>query len=103
MSVFTIASIDVHDPDVYQVYREKATAALSNFRVKSIIVSPLYEPPVVLEGQAPGHLSITEFESMEDVREFYNSPAYQAAVPYRHAAATTHYMIAVRGRQHSDD
>lgn len=97
MSYYLVASIDIHDAETYNTYAEKATAAFEPFVAKQTIVSPLFEAPVVLEGQAPGHLLVTEFESLEDIQKFYNSPGYQDAMTYRNAAATTHFYIAVRG------
>jgi uncharacterized protein (DUF1330 family) len=76
---------------------ENATAAFQPFVAKQTIVSPRSEPPIVFEGEAPGHLLVTKFGSMEDIQDFYNSPGYQEAIPYRNAAATTHFYIAVRG------
>lgn len=99
MSAYIITSIDVHDPETYATYREKARAVLRSFRIRSHILSPLEEPPVVLEGEAPGHLVVMEFDSMEEIDRFYNSPEYQEAVPYRQASATTHYVIAVNGKE----
>ncbi|MEL4887272.1 DUF1330 domain-containing protein [Pectobacterium betavasculorum] len=97
MSFYLVAAIDIHDPETYGIYIEKATAAFQPFVAKQTIMSPLQEAPVVFEGKAPGHLLVTQFRSMEDIYEFYNSPGYQEAIPYRNAAATTHYYIAVRG------
>ena len=97
MSHYLVASIDIHDPEVYEIYIEKAIAAFRPFVAKQTIVSPRQEAPVVFEGVAPGHLLVTEFNSMEDIYEFYNSPGYQEAIPYRNAAATTHFYIAVQG------
>lgn len=97
MSYYLVASIDIHDPETYEIYIEKATAAFAPFVAKQTIVSPLFEQPIVFEGEAPGHLLVTEFESIEDIQNFYHSPGYQEAITYRNAAATTNFYIAVRG------
>lgn len=98
MTAYLVTAIDVHDPETYAKYREKAVAALEPFNRTSLVRSPLDEPPVVYEGSSPGHIVVMEFDSMEDIDAFYNSPAYQEALKYRQAAATTHYLMALNAK-----
>jgi uncharacterized protein (DUF1330 family) len=98
VTAYLVTAIDVHDPETYAKYREKAVAALEPFNKKSLVKSPLDEAPVVYEGTSPGHVVVMEFDSMEDIDRFYNSPEYQEALKYRQAAATTHYLMAMNPR-----
>ena len=50
--------------------------------------------PEVLEGEWHGNQTVVlEFESVEAARAWYESPAYQEAVPLRHAAADCNAVI----------
>ncbi len=63
--------------------------------------SPL-EPVVVygrieaLEGEAPDGVVVLRFPTVEDARAWYDSPAYQAALPHRLKAAD-HRVLIVEG------
>jgi uncharacterized protein (DUF1330 family) len=47
----------------------------------------------VLEGQDIESTVIMEFPTMEDALEWYQSDAYQEALPYRLAASDTHTIL----------
>ena len=54
--------------------------------------------PVALDNSTPpaGSLVIIAFNNMEDVKAFWNSPAYQAIIPLREKSAMTR-VYAVEG------
>jgi uncharacterized protein (DUF1330 family) len=47
----------------------------------------------VLEGPAPEGVAIAEFPSMEEARQWYESPAYQAAAQHRFKGAIYRGLI----------
>ena len=40
-----------------------------------------------LEGTPPDGVVLLQFPTVEDAKAWYNSPAYQAAIPHRHKGA----------------
>ncbi len=81
MAAYLIARVDVHDPDGYEAYKTKASAAIAAHGGRYLVRGGALE---VLEGQDPGsRLVIVEFDDMETARNFYNSDAYQEAVKLR--------------------
>ncbi|HEX7856364.1 MAG TPA: DUF1330 domain-containing protein [Sphingobium sp.] len=61
-----------------------APAAAAEFGIQPLIV---YGNIETLEGAAPSGLLVMGFPSKEKATAWYNSPAYQDALPYRKAAA----------------
>jgi uncharacterized protein (DUF1330 family) len=47
----------------------------------------VYGDIITLEGEAPDGAIVLEFPTIEDARAWYESPDYQAAIPYRQQAA----------------
>ncbi|MCB1687657.1 MAG: DUF1330 domain-containing protein [Halioglobus sp.] len=46
-----------------------------------------------LEGEAPDGAVVLQFPTMQDAREWYNSPEYQAAIPHRKKGANYRAFI----------
>jgi len=46
-----------------------------------------------VEGEAPDGIIVLKFPTVADAKAWYNSPAYQAAVPHRMKAADYRAMI----------
>ena len=65
----------------------------------AISLEPLvaYGAVETLEGEAPDGVVMLRFESVEDARAWYESPAYQAALPHRLKSADWRAFI-VKGR-----
>lgn len=81
MAAYLIARVNVHDPEGYEAYKTKASAAIAAHGGRYLVRGGALE---VLEGQDSGwRLVIVEFEDMETARSFYNSDAYQEAVRLR--------------------
>lgn len=80
----------VKDQDAIQAYsaanRANAMAFVEQFKLKPLAV---YGACDTLEGSAADGVVLLEFPTIEDARSWYDSPAYQAAIPDRHKAA--HY------------
>ncbi len=69
---------DVKDTDLGDEYVKLAGESLAPFQSKAIVHAGMVE---VLEGDwEPKTLVMIEFESMEQARQWYKSPAYAKAV-----------------------
>jgi uncharacterized protein (DUF1330 family) len=94
MSAYVLSVIDKKDEATYARYGEAGFKALEGipFEIE------LAEPPEVLEGHFPGTtLVLMKFESMAVARQWWNSDAYRQAVPFRHAAAETPFVVLFPG------
>ncbi|HEY8525325.1 MAG TPA: DUF1330 domain-containing protein [Acidimicrobiales bacterium] len=87
---YVILTETIHDPEGMKAYAEKAAAA-SAPGMSMLAMDPDVQ---VLEGEWPeGRTIVLEFESVEAARAWYESDAYQAAVPLRQAAADCNVVI----------
>jgi uncharacterized protein (DUF1330 family) len=53
----------------------------------------VYGAMAPLEGDAPDGVVILKFPTMQDAQDWYNSPQYQAAIPYRKKGANYRAFI----------
>ena len=82
---FLYAEFEVADPAEFEKHREKVGAVSASFGGRYVVRRA---EPVVLDGEwSSKRLVIIEFDSPEQVRAFYDSPAYQAILPQREQAA----------------
>ncbi len=86
MPVYLIAMREspVRDTEAMAEYQRITRENTGEFKLKPLAV---YGAMEVMEGRAPDGVIIAEFPSMEEARAWYQSPAYQAAIPYRQQAA----------------
>ena len=85
--IFTEA---IHDPDGMRVYETASTPPLLEAGARVLAVDAGHP----LEGDWHGDRTVLlEFDSVEAARAWYDSDAYRAAMPLRHAAATTNAVI----------
>ncbi|EGT4370430.1 DUF1330 domain-containing protein [Cronobacter malonaticus] len=82
---YLVAHVTITDPATYAEYAEAAAQAMQPFNPKIVAWSGQYEN---LEGEAHGKHLVLEFDSFDDAKRFYESPAYQAAKAMRLKAAT---------------
>ena len=88
---YLIAQVDVHDPEVYREYAAKVPATLVAFEGSFLVRGGRIEP---LEGDAPPQRTVVlEFPSLARARDWYESDAYQALIPLRHAAGVTRNFL----------
>ena len=86
--IFTEA---IKDPSGMAEYTKPAAASIVESGGSVVAVD---QAPEVLEGAWHGNQTvILEFESVDAARAWYNSDAYQKAVPLRQAAADTNAAI----------
>jgi uncharacterized protein (DUF1330 family) len=86
--------VQVTDPDTWKQYVAALSGTLAPYKVRTLARAN----PVALDSSTPptGTLVVLAFNSMEDVKAFWNSPAYQAIIPLREKSAKTR-VYAVQG------
>ena len=90
MPVYFIAQVDVHDRAGYDAYQEAAAKAPAH----GVKVLALDDTPVVMEGSWSGPKTvILEFDSEQELRAWYDSPAYRAAAKIRQGATTSNVVM----------
>jgi uncharacterized protein (DUF1330 family) len=88
---YIIFTETIHDAEAMQKYSEAAAQAGGGGGLKPLAID---QAPEVLEGEWPATQTVLlEFESVEAAKAWYESDAYQAAVPLRQAAADTDVAI----------
>jgi uncharacterized protein (DUF1330 family) len=80
MAAYLVARLKVHDPDMFQRYRESVTPLVDRFGGRFRVRGGELQ---VLEGEWPPRLVIIEFQSRDAARLFYDSPEYQQILPLR--------------------
>jgi uncharacterized protein (DUF1330 family) len=84
----------VHTQSEMDIYRAMNRDKPTDPKLTPLVVYGAIE---ALEGKAPDGLVMLQFPTVEDAKAWYNSPAYQAAVPHRTKAADYRAFI-VQGR-----
>ena len=93
MAAYMIFDVEVTDPDpaLADDYLKLANESLAPFQSKTLLHGGMVE---VLEGDwEPKTVVMLEFESMEQARQWYNSPAYSKAKDILHRAASTNVIL----------
>lgn len=87
-----------------EYYRQAAVPALK-YGLRPIAGGELGDRVEVLEGALPegaALLAIEQFPSMQALKAFYDSNAYQAAIPFREKGFEVHFVAAVAGLSPAD-
>lgn len=74
----------VHDLAAMGEYQRMNRENAGTFKMKPLVV---YGATEAVEGKAPDGTIVLEFASVAEAKAWYNSPAYQAALPHRLKAA----------------
>ncbi len=84
---YLIAHVQVTDPDGWKQYLAQLPGTLAPYHVKTLARASA----VAVDASTPpaGSTVILAFNSMDDLKAWWNSPAYQAIVPLREKAAKT--------------
>ena len=94
MPAYLIVETDIHDPEQYEQYKAASPGAVAAGGGRFIVRGG---EMAVLEGDwRPKRLVVLEFEDLEAVKRFYDSPQYQEAIKLREGAARLN-MVAVEG------
>ena len=85
MAAYIVAQLKVHDPAMFERYREALTPLVDRFGGRYRVRGGELE---VLEGDWPlPRLVIIEFQSRDAARLFYDSPEYRQILPLRQESA----------------
>ena len=94
MPAYLIVETDIHDPEQYEFYKAASPGAVAAGGGRFVARGGEL---AVLEGDwNPERLVVVEFEDLDAIRRFYDSPEYQAAKALREGAADLR-MVAVQG------
>lgn len=84
---YFIFNVIIHDLEALKPYLEKVEASYKAFGGERIVMGGECR---TLEGEPPqGLIVILAFSRLEKAQAWYDSPDYQAILPYRLRAATT--------------
>ena len=91
---YLIAHVQVTDPEVWKQYIAALPGTLAPYHVKTLARAPA----VAMDAStAPaGSTVILAFNSMDDLKAWWNSPAYQAIIPLRDKSSKSR-IYAVQG------
>ncbi len=91
MSVYFVAQIRIEDEKEYQKYLERCGDVFDKFKGKYLVVE---NQPTILEGEWKySRMIIIEFESEDDLRDWYESDQYQEILKFRLRAAKCDTVI----------
>ncbi|HEY5057856.1 MAG TPA: DUF1330 domain-containing protein [Gaiellaceae bacterium] len=94
MPAYLIVETDIVDPEQYEQYKAASPGAVAAGGGRFVARGGEL---TVLEGDwHPNRLVVLEFDDLDAVKRFYDSPEYQAAKALREGAATLR-MVAVEG------
>jgi uncharacterized protein (DUF1330 family) len=89
-----VAQIQVTDPEKYEAYKPLAKEAIELFGGRYLVRG---SEPVGIEGEpGSGRFVVVEFDSVETVQHFYDSPEYKKAREARAGAAIAK-IVALQG------
>jgi uncharacterized protein (DUF1330 family) len=95
MSVYLLGAIDRKDLTTYARYEAKGFESVEKYGAEGLAVC---DTPEVIEGVLPGkRIVLLKFENRAALDKWYKSPEYQAALPLRHAAADTKFIVVFDG------
>ena len=87
---YLVAEVQVTDQDAFKQYLAALPATFAPYKVRTLARGV----PVAFDGTAPaGSVAVFAFNSMDDLKAFWESPAYQAIIPLRQKSATTRVFI----------
>jgi uncharacterized protein (DUF1330 family) len=94
MPAYLVADVQIHDPEGYEAYRAGVLAAARPYGGRYLVRGGQAE---LLEGtQPPARVVIVEFDSMRQLKAFWDSPQYTPLRRIRERCATSR-IYAVEG------
>ena len=81
---YLVAGGTILDPATFNTYAQQIPRTLAPFGGRFLVGGGKMEP---LEGDPPKFSVIIAFESLEKANAWWNSPAYEAMKPIRHASS----------------
>jgi uncharacterized protein (DUF1330 family) len=91
---YLVAQVQVTDPDTFKQYLAALPGTMAPYKVRTLARANA----VPLDSSTPpaGNLVVLAFNSMDDLKAWWNSAAYQAIIPLREKSAKTR-IYAVQG------
>lgn len=91
MSAYLIATIDVHDADAYEEYKQTVPALIEKHGGRYIVRGGAAD---VVEGEWPnGRIVVLEFPDFESANAFADDPAYVPVAAIRQRTTTSHIWM----------
>ena len=91
MAAYVIADIEVTNPCAYEEYRPRVPATVEKYGGKYLVRGGATE---TAEGSwIPNRMVVIEFSSMEQAKEWYNSPEYGGIREIRHRNANSNVIF----------
>jgi len=91
MPAYVLAIMNVTDPAGYEQYRERVPASIAKYGGRYLARGGHLE---VFEGDPDANrVAVLEFESFEKAQEWWASPEYEEAKPYRQKNARSILML----------
>ena len=91
MSAYVVVQIAVHDPAIYERYKELAPASIAAYGGRYLVRGG---PSEVLEGAwQPPRLVVLEFATAAQARAWWDSPEYAPAKAMRQGCARTEMLL----------
>jgi uncharacterized protein (DUF1330 family) len=84
---YLIAHVQVTDPEGWKQYVTALPGTLAPYHVKTLARAPAV--PIDASTPPAGSTVILAFNSMDDLKAWWNSPAYQAIIPLHEKSAKT--------------
>ena len=91
MSAYVILDITVHEPELFEQYKQLAPATIAAYGGRYLARGGKAE---ALEGdRSPNRIVILEFDNAETAKKWLDSPEYREARSMRNQAATSHTIL----------
>jgi uncharacterized protein (DUF1330 family) len=97
MSAYLISQFEILDPEAWEEYRARASLVVAKFGARYLVrgaIADVIEADWPLDEPPQQTLIITEFPSMDRLREWYASPEYAEAFAFRGAAIRRRLVFA---------
>jgi len=91
MPVYLILDIAVIDQDVYDEYVARVPAVLEQYGGRYLVRTG--QVATLAGDWQPERIVVVEFDSSEQVQEFYASPEYQALAPLREQSTASRAIL----------
>src|SRR5262245_15837650 len=93
MPVYVVNAYDIHDFETFKEYPPQVAKLLVKYDAKVLAMDTKVK---ALEGVPKTMNAIVEFPSEEAALSFYNDPAYQAIIHFRHNSTSNCTMIILK-------
>ena len=91
MAAYAIADVEVTDPVKFQEYANQVSTTVEKYGGKYLVRGGTIEK---VEGNwEPSRVTVIEFESMEQLKNWYHSREYSGPMKMRHQSADTNVLF----------